>query len=196
MMSKRARSRSLAVLAVILIPVALFAVAQAEDSSLSPEGQAQLEEKQRLHELEESTFLAPEETVPPSPAAGPPSPEPPPKWEEGLFGEEEADFPAGLGWDFSSVWKQDLGGQYVAVYAGAVVAYDTMEPTGEGIVVVMYIDPQTWGHTFESFTPPIEGPLKIESADGHQLTVVSDSGEKAIFDVDAMAFDEAAPASN
>lgn len=183
---------------LLLVPAVWLGVARAGDSGLSPHGREILEEKQRLHALEESTFLPPEETVPPSPAAGPPSPEPPPKWEEGLFGRERAaDFPTGMAYEFESVWTQVIDGNYVAIYTGVRVTYDALgveQPTDSGAVLVLTIEPTTWEQGFAVFDPPIEGPVKILKVTGHQLTLESASGETAVFDADALVF-EAGPSS-
>jgi hypothetical protein len=122
------------------------------------------------------------------PDPSPPASEPPPKWEEGLFGKAEAEFPAGLGYVFENIWRQVIDGDYVAVYVGSRTSSDSMESTGEGVVLVKIIQPDTWKQDFFPVDAPIPGPLRIDSVDGHQLTVVSPSGEEAIFDVDTKQF--------
>jgi hypothetical protein len=114
--------------------------------------------------------------------------DPQPVWEEGLFGREEAEFPIGLGLVFENVWRQVVGREYVAVYAGAHTDADTLEPTSDGVVLVAVIDPATWGHEFFQFESPIPGPIRIGSVNGHRLVVISPSGERAVFDVDTRAF--------
>jgi hypothetical protein len=109
-----------------------------------------------------------------------------PPWEEGIF--DDPDFPIGLGLVFENGWRRVIDGDYVAVLAGARRKPETLQPTDEGVILVEVIEPKTWGHRFFLVEAPIPGPVKIESAAGHRLTVVSPSGETAVFDVDVRRF--------
>jgi hypothetical protein len=111
-----------------------------------------------------------------------------PRWEKGLFGRSEAEFPISLGLVFEDVWRGVSGGKYVAVYAGSRADPDTQESTSDGLVLVTVINPKTWGHTFFPVESPISGPVRIERVRGHLLTMISPSGEHAVFDADARRF--------
>jgi hypothetical protein len=89
---------------------------------------------------------------------------------------------------FENIWRQVIGGKYVAVHAGSRVDPDTRAPTSEGLVLVMVIDPKTWGHEFFPVGAPIPGPVRIASVDGHLLTMVSPSGDRAAFNAIAREF--------
>lgn len=104
-------------------------------------------------------------------------------WATGLFGPDDADLPPSLG-AFRNVWKAVLSGRFIAVYAGA-----RTEDRDAALVVVMTIDPATWGHTFERYDVPIAGPARITAAEGTVLTLASDGGTATVgFDVGTRTF--------
>jgi hypothetical protein len=111
-----------------------------------------------------------------------------PGWEEGLFGRQEADFPIGLGFVFENIWRQVIDGEYIAVYAGSHADPDSFEASSDGAVLVTVIDPETWGHKYSLVEAPIPGPIRIMSVNGHRLTMVAPSGERAVYDADARQF--------
>jgi hypothetical protein len=118
--------------------------------------------------------------VPPNPEdAGPPY-EPGP-WPEGIFGEEEADFPIGLGFDFNSIWRSTLLEDRLLVYAGS-----RADTPAEGIILAMKYDPRTGSRAFTTLLAPVEGPVRIEAATGAVLSLSSETtGEQFLFDASA-----------
>ena len=115
-------------------------------------------------------------------AEGPPfSPDP---WPEGIFEHQDDDFPPSLGYSFENLWRGTVGGSNVAAYAGGL-----QEDPKRGVVLLVTIDPKTWGHTFKVYETPIPGPVRIDSADGNLLTLVSITDDSKVrFDVGSGAF--------
>ena len=145
---------------------------------LPPEKQALLDQEARLRALGRLN-PAP---VPADPGyAGPVSD---PQWESGISGRDDAEFPPGLGFRFQNVWKGIVDGKFAAVYAGSYI-----ESPARGAVLVMLIDPDTWGHEFKRYPPPLPGPVRIASADGLRLRLVSEAdGSSVVFDVSTRRF--------
>jgi hypothetical protein len=142
-------------IALVLTALAIPSVVEATSdpgSDLSPDAQAVLEQKRSSLELEEAGRFAPA-ALSPSPATGPPEEEPPPKFHERLFGEEAAGgYP---GYDFKNMWQQIIDGKYVTVYAGSRINSEGTGITGEAIVLLEVIDPDTWHHEWSTFELPI-----------------------------------------
>ncbi|MBI1885070.1 MAG: hypothetical protein HYS09_01945 [Chloroflexi bacterium] len=153
--------------------LATFAEAPSPEDELPPEKAAALAERE-AHFREGLANQAP---VPDNPEeAGPkfiPDPFP-----EGIFGKEEAGFPPGLGFEFNNIWKKATGDWNVVVYAGA-----RLDDPSEGTVMVMLVDPRSSGHIFEVYRAPVIGPVRINSANDLEVTLLSDrTGERFLFD--------------
>jgi len=78
--------------------------------------------------------------------------------------------------------------RHVAVLRGARNKPGTLELTDEGVILVIVIEPETWGQTFFLVETPYLGRVRFVSVAGHQLTVVSPSGGTAVLDADARRF--------
>jgi hypothetical protein len=117
----------------------------------------------------------------PPPSGEPQSTQP---WDTGVLdGGEE--FPLSMGYAFNdATWQGDIQGSHVRVYAGT---YSNDSKTG--VILVEYIDPDTWGHTFKGpFETSGTGSLTVTSADGDTLTLSTEAAGKVVFDVSNLAF--------
>ena len=83
-----------------------------------------------------------------------------------------------------NAWSKNIDGMHITVLAGS----ETAEPS-KGVLVIDYQEMKSpYGHEFEFLVPPIPGPLRIVSADGLRLTLVSETGAKAVFDMSLAKF--------
>jgi hypothetical protein len=175
-----------ALLAAAAIATGVGLAAGSSHDQLSVRAWTALEQKQRIVARERRVIregLRHPAPVPAHPAQAGPAPLPPP-WPAGIFGPEEADFPGGSGMEFRTMWRGVVDGRYLAVYAGSRTADPTL-----GVVMVLTIDPKTWGHRFETHDAPIPGPVRIDAAHGLRLRITSDSdGTTAVFDVASQTF--------
>lgn len=177
---RRATERLLLAIALVVSAVvggivAISAqVTPTSEDDLPPEKAALLaqEEADRQYGLQNPA------PVPPNPeAAGPPfKPDPFP---EGIFGEDEAEFPPGLGYEFTNIWRKAIAGKNVIVYAGGRI-----DPPSQAVILVMISDPRTGGKQFEVYLPSLVGPVRIETEAGQTLTLVSEpTGDRFTFDM-------------
>jgi hypothetical protein len=108
-------------------------------------------------------------------------------WGHGLSSDGGGEFPRHSGFSFTApTWQGESNGSHVRVYAGAL----TLKPE-TGVVLVMFIDPKTWGHTFEQLHRPGSGSLTLVAADGDSLTMLAASGGSLTFDVDSLTLEPA-----
>jgi hypothetical protein len=115
------------------------------------------------------------------------------RWPKGIFGKRQAEFPPSLGYRFKNIWRGLIHCQRVVVHAGVgtrPTAKDAYRSTGEGVVLLIRRDPETGKDGFANYTTPIPGPVRIESANGPFLTLMSAEGERALFDVASGTFHE------
>lgn len=163
----------------LVVPLAVGSPSGSGADELPPEKQQAIDREEELAERGRQNPAR----VPPNPEQAGPEVRPGP-WPAGIFGKEEADFPTGSGYEFENLWRKVIHGQFVAVYAGG----RSDQPT-EGVVLVMTIEPGTWGHRFDAYVTPIAGHVVIVSADGLRLTLRSKSdGSEVVFDVESRAF--------
>ncbi|HXF56766.1 MAG TPA: hypothetical protein VNO34_04190 [Actinomycetota bacterium] len=152
--------------------------------ALPSEKQAILEEEWERIELSRRAAAQ----VPADPKAAAPTTRP--SWSTGIFPDEAGDFP-GPEFSFTTLWRGVGEGSFWAVYAGLRVV-GPPEEEGKGMVLVIRIDSETWGHEFRRYVAPIPGPVRIVAADGFQLTLASDlDGSRAGFDVVTGTFSSA-----
>jgi hypothetical protein len=104
-------------------------------------------------------------------------------WDNGVFDTQEAPIPGGV-ITVTSMWGGTVGSVHYCVYAGA-----SASDPAQGLVTV-----QTYAVTGEHLkdqdypAPAGTGSLRIVSASGHRLTLVTGSGKTLVFDVDTRTF--------
>lgn len=105
-------------------------------------------------------------------------------WPSGIFERSQAPFSATL-YQITNQWQGQIGSEFVRVYAGA----KTADPT-QGIIVVLTTSTVDLAdHTRQTgglfLTPDKLGALRIVSANGPQLTLVTPGGRQFMFDAAA-----------
>lgn len=106
------------------------------------------------------------------------------EWAEGIRGQAEFSFPSSYGYDFLNIWYHDAGDVYLSVMAGSVVE------TGEALVLVMRVDPETLRSELDPpLLPAIQGPIKLVDANGMNLILESvETHERLSLDVSTLEF--------
>ena len=164
---------TVAIASSVVAATALTSRAQEYEDGMSPEKAAAIAADKAYYE-EGLTNQAP---VPADPASERPADVPEP-FPVGIFGKDQAEFPAGLGFEFENIWKRVLDGHQVVVYAGGRV--DQRE---QGILLIQRTDPSSGERTFEVLATPGRGPVHIESAAGDVATLARESGARIEFNL-------------
>jgi hypothetical protein len=112
----------------------------------------------------------------PDPAMSRPAEQPEPAWPAGIFQDREAPMPAS---QFQAVnrWQGEVGNRRLAVYAG----HQGTDPT-RGLLLIFSYNNKSIDAQAKLIERPGDGALRILSANGHVLTIGSNSGRQYRYD--------------
>lgn len=179
-----------AVAAICVLIGGAVAVAQGPDTSQDIFADQENETSKSQIAEEDAALIAIGEDRPASKPedpenAGPTTdPEDQAAWNEGIY-PGGGDFPSGAGYSFNTVWQGSSDGFNVRVFAGAYADKESV-----GVVLVDFIEPESWEHTFRGpFEAPIDGPLTISESSGTVISLIGGGGATVNFNVESLEFD-------
>lgn len=116
-----------------------------------------------------------------------PKPEPTPDYyDEGIFGEREANEGAPSPYQFSNLWRGVIDDRNVGILVG-----QTKDDSTQGLVEHWSADPFTGQRDGAIFDAPIPGPLSIQKAENPRIYIVSEStGEQGVFNAQTLEWEK------
>lgn len=126
---------------------------------------------------------APNDKAARNPSAARPPAAAPEAWASGIFDESDAPFAAAR-YTIANRWQEDFGGHHVVIYAGSLGT-----DGGQGVLVVMVYSMDSSTVVSKEFIwPKHQGGLRIASANGRLLKVISAAGPALTFNADTDLF--------